>query len=77
MNISIKDMNESGRGEMGSARGEYIQYVDGREEIVLNSRNSRTQNLTTSIHELAHKSFTIRMNTVLPTQHRLKSFKRK
>ena len=55
MNISIKDMNESGRGEMGSARGEYIQYVDGREEIVLNSRNSRTQNLTTSIHELAHK----------------------
>lgn len=53
--IDIKDMKESIYGELGSARGAYIQYVGGEEEITLNSRNSRTQNIATSIHELAHK----------------------
>lgn len=53
--IDIKDMKESIIGELGSARGAYVQYLGGQEEIALNSRNSRTQNLATSIHELAHK----------------------
>lgn len=55
LGISIKDMRESMVGELGSARGAYFQYVDGTEEIALNFRNSRTQNIATSIHELAHK----------------------
>lgn len=55
LGISIKDMRESVIGELGSARGAYVQYRDGSEEIALNFRNSRTQNLATSIHELAHK----------------------
>ncbi|HDI3019200.1 TPA: pentapeptide repeat-containing protein [Clostridium botulinum] len=55
LNININDMKESSFGEMGVARGVYAQYIDGKEEIVLNSRNSRTQNIATSIHELAHK----------------------
>lgn len=55
LNININDMKESSFGEMGVARGVYAQYIDGKEEIVLNSRNSRTQNVATSIHELAHK----------------------
>lgn len=55
LNISIKDMNDTHLGELGSVRGAFIQYINGEEEISLNSRNSRTQNLTTSIHELAHR----------------------
>ena len=55
LNISIQDMKESTIGELGTARGAYVQYLDGKEEIALNSRNSRTQNLAVSIHELAHK----------------------
>ncbi|EPY6472557.1 ArdC-like ssDNA-binding domain-containing protein [Clostridium sporogenes] len=55
LNISINDMKESNYGETGAARGVYAQYINGTEEIVLNSRNSRTQNIATSIHELAHR----------------------
>lgn len=55
LGISIKDMRESRIGELGSARGAYVQYGDGDEEIALNFRNSRTQNIATSVHELAHK----------------------
>ncbi|MBY6889350.1 pentapeptide repeat-containing protein [Clostridium botulinum] len=55
LNININDMKESSFGEIGVARGAYAQYLNGTEEIVLNSRNTRTQNVSTSIHELAHK----------------------
>lgn len=52
--IEIKDMQDGKFGELGSARGAFVKYVDGTDEIVLNSRNSRTQNLAVGIHELAH-----------------------
>ncbi|HCM90587.1 MULTISPECIES: ArdC-like ssDNA-binding domain-containing protein [Vagococcus] len=55
LGIDIKDMKDSSLGELGSARGAYIQYIDGKEEISLNSRNSSSQNVATAIHELAHK----------------------
>lgn len=57
LNISIRDMREGNlfRGELGTSKGAYIQSPDAkREEIVLNSRNEPIENLTTSIHELAH-----------------------
>lgn len=57
MNISIKDMREGTvfRGELGTAKGAYVRNPDtSQEEIVLNSRNTQTENLATSIHELAH-----------------------
>lgn len=57
LNIEIKDMREGElyRQELGQAHGAYV-YNRGTDEaeIVLNSRNSPTQNLATSIHELAH-----------------------
>jgi len=57
MNISISDMREGHvfRGELGAAKGAYAHNpATGQEEIVLNSRNNSSENLTTSIHELAH-----------------------
>ncbi|APC50356.1 hypothetical protein BME96_18920 (plasmid) [Virgibacillus halodenitrificans] len=56
LNIEIKDMKDSklGMKEIGSARGVYVQALSGQSEILLNSRNTETQNLATSIHELAH-----------------------
>lgn len=57
LNIEIKDMKESSMnyGELGTAKGIYIENLDGsKREILLNSRNTETQNLATSIHELAH-----------------------
>jgi hypothetical protein len=57
MNISIKDMREGTvfRGELGAAKGAYARNPNtSQEEIVLNSRNTQTENLATSIHELAH-----------------------
>jgi len=54
LNIEIKDMKKE-YGELGAKRGAYLQYIDGRESIVLNSRNTETQNIAVSIHELAHK----------------------
>lgn len=55
LGIEMVDMQESIIGELGGARGAYIQTIDGHEEIALNSRNTRTQNVATAIHELAHK----------------------
>lgn len=52
--IEIKDMQDGKLGELGAARGAFVKYVDGTDEIILNSRNSRTQNLAVGIHELAH-----------------------
>ncbi|MDM5335770.1 ArdC-like ssDNA-binding domain-containing protein [Fictibacillus enclensis] len=57
LNIEIKDMRESsfGYAELGRAKGAYVQDVTGvKQEIILNSRNTPTQNLATAIHELAH-----------------------
>lgn len=56
LNIEIKDMKDSkfGLDELGSARGVFVQSLSGESEILLNSRNTETQNLATSIHELAH-----------------------
>ncbi len=57
LNIQIKDMREGAlyRGELGSAKGAYIHdRATNQEEIILNSRNTETHNLSTSIHELAH-----------------------
>lgn len=55
--IQIRDMTESEvyQRELGQARGAYVHNeFTGDEEIVMNTRNSPTQNLATSIHELAH-----------------------
>ena len=57
LKIEIKDMSKSQYGELGVARGAYIKSADGSEEIVLNSRNTITHNISTAIHELAHKKF--------------------
>ncbi|MGW9001827.1 ArdC-like ssDNA-binding domain-containing protein, partial [Streptomyces koyangensis] len=58
LNIDIKDMKDSsfGHTELGVSKGMFIQNtVDpSQKEIILNSRNTTTQNLATSIHELAH-----------------------
>lgn len=55
--IEIKDMKESmlGYRELGSAKGVFVENpITGQKEILLNSRNTETQSLGTSIHELAH-----------------------
>lgn len=55
--IPIRDMTESEvyRRELGQAHGAYVHNeFTGDEEIVMNTRNSPTQHLATSIHELAH-----------------------
>ncbi|MFS0969896.1 ImmA/IrrE family metallo-endopeptidase [Enterococcus thailandicus] len=57
MNIEIHDMKEGEiyKQELGQAHGAYVHdRITGEEEIILNSRNTPTQNLATSIHELAH-----------------------
>lgn len=57
MNISIKDMKEGTvfRGELGAVKGAYVHNPNtDKEEIVLNTRNTQSENLATSIHELAH-----------------------
>ena len=57
LSIEIKDMKHSafGMNELGSAKGVFVQAIDSdQKEILLNSRNTETQNLATSIHELAH-----------------------
>ncbi|EPI05709.1 hypothetical protein D920_00008 [Enterococcus faecalis 13-SD-W-01] len=57
LNIEIKDMKEGEihRQELGQAHGAYVyDKLTGKAEIVLNSRNTPTQDLATSIHELAH-----------------------
>ncbi|RBP59326.1 uncharacterized protein DUF955 [Alkalibaculum bacchi] len=57
LNIDIRDMKESrfGFSELGAAKGAFIQSINSSEkEIVLNSRNTETQNIATAIHELAH-----------------------
>ncbi len=57
LNIEIKDMKDSsfGLNELGSAKGVFAQGIDlTKKEILLNSRNTETQNIATSIHELAH-----------------------
>lgn len=57
LNIEIKDMRESrfGFNELGSAKGAFLQGINPmKKEIVLNSRNTETQAIATSIHELAH-----------------------
>lgn len=56
MDITIKDMKESELGltELGVAKGVFAQTIYGKKEIVMNSRNTETQTLATSIHELAH-----------------------
>lgn len=53
LNITISTAESH---ELGVAKGAYKQYLDGKDEIVLNPRNSREQNVATSIHELAHRS---------------------
>lgn len=58
MNIEIRDMKQSkfGYSELGAAKGIYLENpLDSSHEILLNSRNTETQNLATSIHELAHR----------------------
>ncbi|EEW64384.1 hypothetical protein EFZG_02830, partial [Enterococcus faecium TC 6] len=55
--IQIRDMTESEvyQRELGQARGAYVRNeFTGEEEIVMNTRNTPTQHLATSIHELAH-----------------------
>lgn len=58
LNIEIKDMKDSsfGQTELGTAKGMFIQNTinTSQKEILLNSRNTPTQNLATAIHELAH-----------------------
>lgn len=54
LSIEIKDMQEVGY-ELGNIRGAYAQYTNNKDEILLNSRNTNTQNVSVSIHELAHK----------------------
>lgn len=56
LNINVRDMKDSELGlhELGAAKGVFAQAVDGRKEILLNSRNTDTQSLATAIHELAH-----------------------
>lgn len=58
LDIEIKDMRMSSLGytELGTAKGAFIQNTidPSKKEIVLNSRNTPTQNLATAIHELAH-----------------------
>ena len=55
LGIEIADIRKYNGHEIGVARGQYVQFVGGHEEIHLNHRNSETQNISTSIHELAHK----------------------
>ncbi|EOS7963852.1 hypothetical protein D3I69_RS12595 [Enterococcus hirae] len=55
--IQIRDMSESEiyQRELGQARGAYVRNeFTGEEGIVMNTRNTPTQHLATSIHELAH-----------------------
>ncbi|MCC4121556.1 ArdC-like ssDNA-binding domain-containing protein [Lactococcus lactis] len=55
--IQIRDMTESEiyQRELGQAHGAYVHNeFTGQEEIVMNTRNTPTQHLATSIHELAH-----------------------
>ncbi|HAQ4804464.1 TPA: hypothetical protein IXS92_002826, partial [Enterococcus faecium] len=55
--IQIRDITESEiyQRELGQARGAYVRNeFTGEEEIVMNTRNTPTQHLATSIHELAH-----------------------
>lgn len=55
--IQIRDMTESEiyQRELGQAHGGYVHNeFTGQEEIVMNTRNTPTQHLATSIHELAH-----------------------
>lgn len=69
MGIEIKDMREGNlyRGELGSAKGAYVHDpITGQEEIVLNSRNTGTHNLSTSIHELAHAKLHKQSDLPLP-----------
>lgn len=58
LNIEIKDMKDSlfGQTELGAAKGMLVQNTidNSQKEILLNSRNTHTQNLATAIHELAH-----------------------
>lgn len=55
--IDIRDMKNSSFGinELGSAKGAFVQSSNtDNKEIILNSRNTETQAIATSIHELAH-----------------------
>lgn len=57
LNIEINDMSQSKLGlyELGGAKGAFVQGIDqNKKEIVMNSRNTETQAIATSIHELAH-----------------------
>lgn len=61
LNIEIKDMRQSELGltELGVSKGAFVQGKEGN-EIVMNSRNTETQVLATSIHELAHAKLHIK-----------------
>lgn len=59
LNIEVKDMKDSKLGltELGAAKGAFVQGLSSKgneKEIVLNSRNTETQTIATTIHELAH-----------------------
>ncbi|KIO66594.1 hypothetical protein B4065_2281 [Caldibacillus thermoamylovorans] len=57
LNVEIKDMKDSmfGINELATSKGMFAQGLDpNKKEIILNSRNTETQNIATSIHELAH-----------------------
>lgn len=57
LKIEIKDMKHSQFGitELGASKGAFVQGLDPeKKEIIMNSRNTETQSLATSIHELAH-----------------------
>lgn len=63
LNIDIRDMRQSELGvtELGASKGAFVQGKDGKgKEIVMNSRNTETQALATSIHELAHAKLHIK-----------------
>lgn len=63
LNIDIRDMRQSELGvtELGASKGAFVQGKDGKgKEIVVNSRNTETQALATSIHELAHAKLHIK-----------------
>ncbi|MEK7019815.1 LPD25 domain-containing protein [Bacillus sp. FSL R9-9410] len=56
-NIKIKMMGDRDAliDELGNIHGSYVQTIDGsRSEIVMNTRNTETTELSVSIHELAH-----------------------
>ena len=52
--IESEATSKFGVKELGAAKGQFMVAMTGEKEIVLNHRNTPTENIATSIHELAH-----------------------